>query len=87
MRTLEQIQFAIDDGVDVRGFYHWSLLDNFEWREGYGPKFGLYTVDRTTFERTPTEGATVLGEIAGARTLTASHRQKYGGTGPMTPED
>jgi beta-glucosidase len=85
VRTLEQIQRAIDAGVDVRGYYHWSLMDNFEWAEGYEPKFGLYSVDLQTFERSPTLGATVLGEVAGARALTTEQRQLYGGTGPMTP--
>ena len=86
VRSLEQIQRAIDEGSDVRGYFHWSLYDNFEWAEGYHPRFGLYTVDYTTYARSPTEGATVLAEIAKARELTSEQRQTYGGTGPMTPE-
>jgi beta-glucosidase len=86
VRILEQIDRARRDGVDVRGYYHWSLFDNFEWILGFGPRFGLYRVDYDTYERTPTEGADVLGEIAGARTLTVAQRRQYGGTGPMTPE-
>jgi beta-glucosidase len=86
VRVLEQIQLALDDGVDVRGYYHWSLLDNFEWAEGYGPRFGLYSVDLETFERTPTLGQEVLRAIAGQRVLTADQRAQYGGNGPMTPE-
>ncbi|OGN13093.1 MAG: hypothetical protein A3J47_01225 [Candidatus Yanofskybacteria bacterium RIFCSPHIGHO2_02_FULL_43_22] len=42
---------AIHDGVDVRGYLYWSLLDNFEWAEGYRPKFGLVEVNLKTFER------------------------------------
>jgi beta-glucosidase len=86
VRSLEQITRAIDDGVDVRGYYHWSLTDNFEWAEGYEARFGLYSVDYTTYERTPSEGATVLGEIAGSRLLTTEQRQELGGLGEMTPE-
>lgn len=86
VRTLEQIERARTEGSDVRGYYHWSLFDNFEWAEGYGPRFGLYKVDYTTYERTPTDGATVLGQIAGARRLTEALRTAHGGDGPMTPE-
>ena len=87
VRTLEQVQRALDEGVDVRGYYHWSLMDNFEWAEGYVPKFGLYSVDLTTYARTPTLGATVFGDIAGGRALTSDQRKTYGGLGPMTPEE
>jgi beta-glucosidase len=86
VRVLEQIERARSEGVDVRGYYHWSLFDNFEWAEGFGPRFGLYRVDYSTYARTATEGATVLGEIAGGRALTTALRQAHGGDGPMTPE-
>lgn len=86
VRTLEQVDRAAREGVDVRGYYHWSLMDNFEWAEGYEPHFGLYRVDRGDYSRQATLGATVLGEIAEGRRLTAAHRETYGGLGPMTPE-
>ena len=88
VRTMEQIHYARRAGADVRGYYHWSLMDNFEWSYGYAPRFGLYRVDRTgDYDRVATEGATVFGRIAGARSLTISDRQAYGGYGPMTPEE
>ena len=52
-RSLASLREAMDDGVDVRGFFAWSLLDNFEWGHGYGPTFGLTEVDLVTFARTP----------------------------------
>jgi len=88
VRTLEQIWKARENGVDVRGYYHWSLMDNFEWDLGFAPKFGLYTVDVDggTYARTPTQGATTLAEIAGERRLSVAMSEEFGGVGPMTPE-
>ena len=43
--TLQHIQRAIDEGADVRGYFHWSLMDNFEWDKGFWPRFGLVEVD------------------------------------------
>ncbi len=50
--ALHGLRRVLADGLDVRGYFQWSLLDNFEWLFGYGPKFGIVEVDRTTFERT-----------------------------------
>jgi beta-glucosidase len=85
VRILEAIDRARAAGVDVRGYYHWSLFDNYEWGS-FAPRFGLYTVDFSSYARSATEGADVYGAIAGARKLTAAQREKYGGDGPMTPE-
>ena len=60
---------CIDDGIDVRGYTYWSLLDNFEWTFGYGPRFGLVAVDRTTFARTPKPSAARYAEIIRANAL------------------
>ncbi len=59
----------MDGGVDVRGYFVWSLLDNFEWAFGYGPRFGIVEVDRTTQERQVKPSARWLGEIARANAL------------------
>ena len=49
--TVRAMGQALTAGVDLRGYFHWSLLDNFEWAEGFSPKFGLFAVDTRTFER------------------------------------
>lgn len=56
----------IEWGVDLRGYYYWSLLDNFEWIKGFGPRFGLYHVDYENFSRRPTESAELFREICEA---------------------
>jgi beta-glucosidase len=86
VRILEAVARVRDEGVDLRGYYHWSLTDNFEWAEGFGPRFGLYTVDYSSYTRSPTEGADVMKAIATAREVTSDQRKRYGGTGPMSPE-
>ena len=67
--ALEGVGRCLADGIDVRGYFYWSLLDNFEWALGYGPRFGLVDVDRTTFTRTPKPSAAWLGAIARANRL------------------
>ncbi|MFF3847895.1 glycoside hydrolase family 1 protein [Streptomyces sp. NPDC002328] len=86
VRALQQIERVRAEGADVRGYYHWSLLDNFEWLMGYSARFGLYHVDRTTMRRTPTEAATVYSGIARVRALLPAIRETYGRSGPLTPE-
>ncbi|MDX6200155.1 MAG: beta-glucosidase [Actinomycetota bacterium] len=61
--ALASLAAAVADGVDVRGYFHWSLLDNFEWGR-WEPTFGLVAVDRTTFRRTPKPSLTWLGARA-----------------------
>jgi beta-glucosidase len=68
-RALAGLKRAIDDGVDVRGYVTWSLLDNFEWMSGFEPKFGIVAVDRATQKRTIKPSGAVLGNIARRNSL------------------
>ena len=61
--ALEGLLETIADGIDVRGYLHWSLLDNFEWGH-WEPTFGLIAIDRETFARTPKPSLAWLGQIA-----------------------
>jgi beta-glucosidase len=67
--ALTELKKAMDDGVPVLGYCHWSLIDNFEWVFGYRIRFGLCALDRQTFARTPKPSAAVLGRIARANSL------------------
>lgn len=67
--ALAELKKAMDDGVPVVGYCHWSLLDNFEWIFGYKVKFGLHSVDPVTFARTAKPSAAVYGAIASRNAL------------------
>ncbi|MEP7086194.1 MAG: family 1 glycosylhydrolase, partial [Gemmatimonadota bacterium] len=54
---------AIEQGVNLRGYFAWSLLDNFEWSYGYGKRFGIVHVDFDTLERTPKASARFYSEV------------------------
>jgi beta-glucosidase len=67
---LEQVVRALRDGIDVRGFHYWSSFDNFEWAEGFRPRFGLIGIDREDdLRRVVRPSARVYGEIARTRSL------------------
>jgi beta-glucosidase len=66
-RYLRQIEKAIVDGVDIRGYFHWSILDNFEWAEGYKHRFGLIHVDYETQKRLPKDSAMWYRELIRTR--------------------
>ena len=62
-KALEGVQACIEDGVPVKGYLHWSLLDNFEWMLGFDRTFGLIAVDLKTQKRYPKESLKVLGNM------------------------
>ena len=61
--ALAGVQRCIRDGLPVRGYFHWSLMDNFEWQKGYSMTFGLIAVDRSTQTRHPKESLAYLGSF------------------------
>lgn len=62
--AMEEIRACIREGLSVKGYFYWSLLDNFEWQKGYSMTFGLIAVDRTTQQRFPKPSLRHLGEFA-----------------------
>ncbi|MBI2635239.1 MAG: glycoside hydrolase family 1 protein [Parcubacteria group bacterium] len=62
--SLKNIHKAIEDGADIRGYFYWSLLDNFEWDKGFWPRFGLVEIDYKTLERKPRPSSYIYAEIA-----------------------
>jgi beta-glucosidase len=79
---LREVWYAMNVlGVDIGGYFHWSHLDNFEWAEGFGPRFGLFAVDyENDFARTPRDSAGIYAEIIRggiSDTMWAQHRGPF----------
>jgi len=65
---LEACSHALEKGVSLKGYFYWSLLDNFEWHEGYWPKFGLVEVDRENgLERIPRSSFDFYAKVCGGK--------------------
>ena len=62
-RALQGVENCLKDGIPVKGYCYWSLMDNFEWQKGYAMTFGLIAVDRKTQTRFPKESLTFLGSF------------------------
>ena len=62
-RAVQGVQECITDGLPIKSYLYWSLLDNFEWQKGYRMTFGLIAVDRATQRRTPKGSLYVLGKM------------------------
>ena len=62
--ALRGVERCVSDGIPVKGYCYWSLLDNFEWQKGFSMTFGLIAVNRATQERTPKESLRFLGNYA-----------------------
>lgn len=77
---LQEVQSALQRGVDVRGYLHWALIDNFEWAEGLAPRFGLVAIDYAAADRTRTmrTSAGALTDIIGAGEVTPAILARWG---------
>lgn len=80
---LKHVHQAIADGVDVKGYLHWSLLDNFEWDKGFEPRFGLVEVNYKTQQRKPRPAAHFYSEIIKKNHLSKEDLEKHA----SPPED
>ena len=69
---LQQVHLAMSDGVPVKGYFAWSLFDNFEWAFGYSKRFGIVRVNYDTLERTPKASARWFSQVADTAVLSRS---------------
>ncbi|HLF03576.1 MAG TPA: family 1 glycosylhydrolase [Anaerolineales bacterium] len=74
---LIEVGKALRQGFDVRGYFHWSLVDNFEWERGWMHRFGLYALDTDTQQRTPRPSARMYSEICTSRAITPAIVSRY----------
>ena len=77
VKTLAETRHAIRDGADVRGYFAWSLMDNYEWNHGMGMRFGMFAVDPATKARTLREAGQTFAAISKARDVPADLERKY----------
>jgi beta-glucosidase len=84
VRHLESAHKAIEEGIMLEGYYHWSILDNFEWGEGFDTRFGLFRVDyEGDLERSSTVASDTYGKVTASHGLTQDLLDNWGGTGPL----
>ncbi len=76
--AVRALHAGLAEGIDLRGYFHWSLVDNFEWAEGWSTRFGLLALDPQTQERTPRPSATLYSQIARANALTPAMLTGFG---------
>lgn len=77
LEHLAMVHRAIREGIPVRGYFHWTLVDNFEWLEGWGVRFGLIELNQYTQKRTPRISASMFGEICRANAITEAIVARY----------
>ncbi|NJE07857.1 glycoside hydrolase family 1 protein [Thermococcus sp. M39] len=78
VQHLQYVHKAIKEGFDINGYFYWSFMDNYEWAEGFRPRFGLIEIDYETFERKPRRSAYIYGEITKKKEISDEVLEKYG---------
>lgn len=77
VQSIKRVRELIDRGIQVRGYFHWSLVDNFEWSEGWTLRFGLYELDPRTQERRPRGSAALYRDIIRNNGLNDGQLSRY----------
>jgi beta-glucosidase len=77
VNAVKEVRNLIDEGRDVRGYFHWTLTDNFEWSEGWKLRFGLIALDPATQQRTMRESGRLYSEIVRTNALTPDMVERY----------
>jgi beta-glucosidase len=67
----------VNNNYPVKGYYYWSLVDNFEWERGWVQRFGLYDLDLVTQKRTPRPVAKLYAEVCKTNTMTSEMVARY----------
>ncbi|MCX8034214.1 MAG: glycoside hydrolase family 1 protein [Thermodesulfovibrio sp.] len=83
---VDVLENAIKEGIDVRGYFYWSLIDNYEWLHGLDARFGLYRVDFKTYKRTPTKAASFYSYIIKSRNFYSEEIKKHLSSQTQSPE-
>ena len=81
VNALRELHRAMADGVDVRGYFHWTLTDNFEWNDGWRLRFGLVELDPATQQRTMRESGRLFAAIAKQNRIPVGMLKRYSGNG------
>jgi beta-glucosidase len=79
LRHLAEMHHALQEGTDIRGYLHWTLIDNFEWTEGYQQWFGMVAMEPGTLKRRPRPSAYLFRDIARGNAVTAAQLKEYVG--------
>src|SRR5271169_165316 len=81
VNALNELHTALRDGIDIRGYFHWTLTDNFEWNDGWRLRFGLVELDPATQRRTMRESGRLFATIAKRNLIPAELVKRYSGNG------